>query len=312
MTDCREALTVVVEKRSNSRNSGCTSEESEMCSSGSAALKRVGQGPLMRAVQIGEQEADGAGLRAARPHGLDGRRDVGIGRRAHRPARRIHAFAESSKRRSGGTGGARIGAPEIIHVRAHLPADLQQVPKAFGRHQRHPAALALEQRVGGDRRAVREARDRVQPESRRPPAISRRPSRMARLGSSGVEGRLKTCTSPERSLTAEKSVKVPPTSTPTIQDPRSGLFTARPCHVKFPLAPGSSGERQSSVPVGKFPRLRLERSASPARQSRRHALMPGTSRGMMSRGHDRQAYESVSIRTGPAPARRHPRGATPS
>jgi len=41
-------------------------------------------------------------------------------------------------------------------MRAHLPADLQQVPEAFSRHQRHPAALALEQRVGGDRRAVGE------------------------------------------------------------------------------------------------------------------------------------------------------------
>ena len=46
-------------------------------------------------------------------------------------------------------------------MRPDLPPDLDQIAEAFGDHQRDLAAAPLDQRVGGDRRAVREPRDGV-------------------------------------------------------------------------------------------------------------------------------------------------------
>ena len=53
----------------------------------------------------------------------------------------------------------RMGRAEPVEVRAVLAPQVEQVLEAGGRDERGPRAPALEQRVGGDRRAVREALD---------------------------------------------------------------------------------------------------------------------------------------------------------
>ena len=45
------------------------------------------------------------------------------------------------------------GAYEVEDLGSRLVADVQQVAEAFRDDERHPLALALEQRVGGDRRS---------------------------------------------------------------------------------------------------------------------------------------------------------------
>ena len=172
---------------------------------------------FMRAVQIGEQEAYGASLGPAGADRLDGRLDIGPGRRAHRFARRIHALGklETPLRRHRRRGPC---AAEIVHVRADLPADLQQVPEALGGDQRHPAALALEQRIGRDCRAVRQAGYLVErdPAGVRhfPDALEDRPARVVRR-----RGTLEDMRFAGPVVDGGEVGEGAATSTPTIQDP---------------------------------------------------------------------------------------------
>ena len=75
-----------------------------------------------------------------------------------------------------------------IKMRAGLPADLEKITKAAGRDHRDARALALDQRVGGDRGAVAHPRDRggIDAANRSHIRAGRRRSRAA--GLSGVEG----------------------------------------------------------------------------------------------------------------------------
>ena len=61
----------------------------------------------------------------------------------------------------------RVICLHVIHLRADLPADLQQVLKALGRDHRDRGALALEQGIGRHRRAVGQASNLIGLYSRR-------------------------------------------------------------------------------------------------------------------------------------------------
>ena len=106
---------------------------------------------------------------------------------------------------------------QVVAVVLQAFAHLDHVAMALGGEQADPGALALEQRVGRDGRAVDDAA-RSRPAGRArssrapPPAARARPSRPSDW-SAGVEAALAMVTRPAAS-TATRSVKVPPTSMP--------------------------------------------------------------------------------------------------
>ena len=169
--------------------------------------QHVGHRPLVGRLEVGVQQAHGHHLDLGR----DGRHGVGSHRGqlapvGGQPAGHLVAVA---------TRHHRLGArgQVVVERRAVLPADLDHVAEALGRDQGHGGAAALEQRVGGDGRAVRQQRRSIARDRRVPSRGRRRrrtAARMARLGSSGVDSTLTT--SP---AAVTRSVKVPPVSTPT-------------------------------------------------------------------------------------------------
>ena len=72
----------------------------------------------------------------------------------------------TSKRSRRATSGRRLAPEEVVHVRDPQPAQLQDVAKAGGRHERSQAAAPLEHRVRRHRRPV----DDLAAPSRRPRA----------------------------------------------------------------------------------------------------------------------------------------------
>ena len=115
---------------------------------------------------------------------------------------------------------------QVVAVVLEPLAHLEDVAVALGRQQPDARALALEQRVGRDRRAVHDALGlaRAARRSSTPSASARRsrPSMTPSDWSAGVEGALASVTRPAAS-TATRSVKVPPTSMPIRYTPqRSG------------------------------------------------------------------------------------------
>ena len=102
---------------------------------------------------------------------------------------------------------------QAVEVGARLAAELDDVLEALGGDEHRARALALEQRVGGDGRAVGERLDLLRREA---PARSSAASTAASTPSdwsSGVVGALAVTSRPPTASTA--SVKVPPTSTPS-------------------------------------------------------------------------------------------------
>ena len=80
---------------------------------------------------------------------------------------------------------------EVVQPRPRLPPDREHVAEAARRDQRRSGALALDDGVGGDGGAVDEVEGGgLRRRRRSDQSSSARPSRMARAGSSGVEGRL--------------------------------------------------------------------------------------------------------------------------
>ena len=101
-------------------------------------------------------------------------------------------------------------------MRADLPSDLDQVAEPLGDHQRDLAAAPLDQRIGGDRRAVRQPRDRGKIDAVAGAELAQaRDHRLGRIGRR--RGHLVQDDAVVVSSNAKKSVKVPPTSTPIIQ-----------------------------------------------------------------------------------------------
>lgn len=112
---------------------------------------------LVRRIAVGMQEADGhrldAGLRVPDrrlPH-------LVFGKRRQHLARRIHAFidfgAELARH-----GHRRLAHAVVVQVRARLAADFQHVAKPPRGDQPDPRALALDDEIGGHRRAMAHVR----------------------------------------------------------------------------------------------------------------------------------------------------------
>ena len=111
--------------------------------------------PLVRRVQIGENQTDGHGFDAG-PHeavqdlverlAVHGRLDGAVG---------TDTFPE---RAAQGPGDQRFDGrhPEIVPVLFQSFPQRQQVPESFGGDQADAGALSFQERVGGDRGAVDE------------------------------------------------------------------------------------------------------------------------------------------------------------
>ena len=127
---------------------------------GIGGAQRVADHRLVRGIEEREQEAHraGVGLRVADRFTSARQRVARSSARMRLAVRRdalgrLEAqFARHQRRR--------IVVLQAEHCRADLPPDLDQVAEAFGDDQRDLAAAPLDQRVGGDRGAVREPRDR--------------------------------------------------------------------------------------------------------------------------------------------------------
>ena len=111
----------------------------------------LGDRPLVRGVAEGEEQADGDRLRA-----VEIRQRVELERLEHAvgadPLTDAVTALERDER-------LRVRRAEPVELRAVLPPQVQQVLEAGGRDEGRSRALALEQRVGGDRRPVREPLD---------------------------------------------------------------------------------------------------------------------------------------------------------
>ena len=130
--------------------------------------------------------------------------------------RRLEAQLARNQRR-------RMVRLQARNMRADLPSDLDQIAEAFGGDQRDLAAPPLDQRIGGDRRAVREPRDGGGSMPRRAPS-SRKPAMMASAGLAGVEGTL--CrTMRSRVVEREK-----------IRKGAADVDTYHPGHLSYPVA----------------------------------------------------------------------------
>ena len=202
--------------RSNSRNSGATSCETQANASGnsSARMRRAISSCVGadEAVQEADRDRLHPGL-AQPPHRRAHRRlvqrDLDAAVVAH-AFRHLQAQIARHQRR-------RLVGLQVVQVGPLLPADLQQVAKPVRGDQPGLHAAMLDQRVGRHRRAVTEIADRrrrgVDPRQRLPP----RPRRCRATGSSGVDATFHTSTRPVPSSNRQTSVNVPPESTPTRQ-----------------------------------------------------------------------------------------------
>ena len=99
---------------------------------------------------------------ADRPRPRRRRRSSGTTRRTARPRHPTRRVARTPRTASArGTSGRRSVDVLVVERRPRLPRDLDHVGEASGRDERDAADLALEQRVGRHRRAVRQELGRV-------------------------------------------------------------------------------------------------------------------------------------------------------
>ena len=114
--------------------------------------------PLVHRVRIAVDKADGDRLRPLVAQAANGRARLGLVElRHHRPVR-ADALADLMAPRAGHQEGRFVDG-EVVDVGADLPAELEDVPEALGGQQADGRAAVLQQRVRGDRRAVRQERD---------------------------------------------------------------------------------------------------------------------------------------------------------
>ena len=157
-----------------------------------------------------------------------GRRPARRRRRRRRPRRAPAAPRRSSRRARRPRGGTRPGARnvgvsgverQVVHLVAHLAADLEHVAEALGGDQADAGALALQHGVGRDRRAMHEAGDLLRRQAPVAPPCVASACSTAMLGSLRVLGifMIRIGAPAPRTTT---SVNVPPISTPTRRSPR--------------------------------------------------------------------------------------------
>ena len=141
---------------------------------GQRAAQELARALLVRGMGIGVQEADGDRFDAARLRASRRLRATArlVERRAAR-RRRPSSRSAHVKRSGRGTSGGGRSMYDVVLLEALLVAHLEHVAKALGGEQRGARALALDQRVGGERRAVDEDADVARRERRRPRAPAR-------------------------------------------------------------------------------------------------------------------------------------------
>ena len=201
-------------------------------------LARERTGPaFVVGIEIGVDEVDdqrlGAG-RVRRPGGLPHLVFVELG---HHRAGGIDPLGDLE---------AALARDDRLEVTHHAPrvgpgaaAELQRVAEALGGDQGAAHPLALQHGVGADRGAVDH---RLQPARRRAERGEARhePSDW----SAGVDGTLAIRMAPEAGSTSSRSVKVPPTSTPSRQRPGAALMSRR---RRLRRPPGAGRPRPSSA-----------------------------------------------------------------
>ena len=112
----------------------------------------------MDGVHVGVQQADRDRLDTLRDQLADDPpRAVLVERLAHRAVGQ-QPFAHLAAQVSRHEGRRRIDE-QVVHVVATLVANLERVPEALGGEERRARALALDERVGGERRAVHDRAD---------------------------------------------------------------------------------------------------------------------------------------------------------
>ena len=131
---------------------------------------------------------------------------------------------------------------QIVHLVAHLPADLEHVAEALGGDQADARALALQHRVGRDGGAVGEAADGVGRQAPFRPRHLRSAASTALLGSPRVVGTL-VRRMPPSGARHTTSVKVPPISMPISQRP-SAMLLSGPC---WPTTAAPLSERYVAI-----------------------------------------------------------------
>ena len=167
ITGCTKAESVVVEARSNSRNTRLTSCEQGDEAAGQSAFDELGHTALMRRIDVGVEQADRDRLVVA---GLELRQQVALQRdlveRLRGGSVCEHALADLE-------GVAprhdrlRLLVEQVVDLPAIVALQTEQVAKALGHQEGEARAFALENRVGGDGRAVREILDRGEVQPRR-------------------------------------------------------------------------------------------------------------------------------------------------
>jgi hypothetical protein len=116
-----------------------------------------GDRPLVRRLQVGEEQADGDRLRPDPPALGGDPLELVVGERLD------HAVAPDALGHLDpvalGDQRSRLRRAQPVQVRAVLASDVQQVGEPAGRHERGSGPLFGQQRVGADRHPVRETLD---------------------------------------------------------------------------------------------------------------------------------------------------------
>ncbi len=168
------------------------------------------RGAFVGRIGVGVDEDDRQRLRALGAQAARGFLDGGEIDRLAQRAIRQSAFADLDAQVA--IGDRREIAPEAPGARPVATPHLQNVAKAAGRDEANPAAFALQQGVRADRCAVNDRTERRDATGPR----RRSPSMNPAASSPRLDGALAVA---KRRLVASnqnRSVKVPPTSTPTI------------------------------------------------------------------------------------------------
>jgi hypothetical protein len=211
----RAASTSVVAARSNSRNVPTASWRARRARR-EALGERLAERLLVRRVAVGVQQADRDPPRARRRDGVDAARSASSSAVERPSGPSARARRRGARAARAAPGGARRGG----RGRRAPGGRARRRPRSPRGDEHGARALALQQRVGGDGRAVRERRDSLGEAPARSSAAVTAASTPSDW-SSGVVGAFAVTSRSPTATTA--SVKVPPTSTPAA---RGGRYRA--------------------------------------------------------------------------------------
>jgi adenosylmethionine-8-amino-7-oxononanoate aminotransferase len=192
-------------------------------------LRQVGDGALVRGIQVGVEETDGEGLGAGGVGRREGALDAVRIERHHHGAVGAEPLGDLEAVPALDHGpGAHEGRHEEDGDVALGPPDLDEVPEPGGRHEGDPRAPSLQDRVGPDRRAVDETPDVAASNAERIQAVENGgrlvPRPRGNLGDEDPAGR-----PVDRGEVGEGSAHVDPDDDHGRDDSRlRGLLTARP------------------------------------------------------------------------------------